>query len=288
VDQIPVITKPKLTALSAEIKNNAELTKNSYAVVFQYAGETRVYPLKYLNWHNGVQDTIDGDKFFIVWDPLTLFTTAWSLADYSGFGVSGFVHQSQSIYFDRTTNGLWHPMKSEAVTGIDAGTRIERQPTFVAKLGDVLEAEPDAIVLTAETGFTRSYSSSPYYEYMRTKALLFPVHYDTQKDIARKEVVLGLHFRTTRENIDVAIPVNALLSTFEKREGMGNMRPLRLSLARGDTELDAPFTCEIYTGEITGDFSVRAPKDMEVDQSITYWFAQSSLRKNTVLMRHLP
>jgi hypothetical protein len=288
VDQIPIIAEPQFTSLKEEIENNVELTNNSYAVIFQYAGETKVYPLKYLNWHNGVQDKVGGENFFIVWDPLTLFTTAWPMDDYSGFGVSGFVHESQSIYFDRTTHGLWHPMTSEAITGIDSGKRIERLATFVAQIGDVLAAEPDAKVMTDETGFTRNYSSSPYYGYMRSKALLFPVHYKTEVKIARKEIVLGLHFRTTQEDIDVAIPINALMETFSKREGMGNTAPLRLSLARGDTAFDEPFTFEIFNGAIKGEFNVRAPKDMEVDQSITYWFAQSSLRKNTILIRYLP
>ncbi len=91
------------------------------------------------------------------------------------FGVSGLLYFSNMLMFDDTTFTLWSQLIGEGVVGDMAGDHLIRYPAQIVGFAEARAAEPDALVLSRETGFRRSYGQNPYvgYDEVGSPAFLF-------------------------------------------------------------------------------------------------------------------
>jgi len=157
-------------------------------------GVARAYPVRVLNYHEIVNDSIDSQAIVVTYCPLCGSGMAFSatISDTRlEFGVSGLVYNSDVLLYDRHSGSLWSQIKKTAVTGPMKGTKLDAIPLAHTSWRDWQARHPNTLVLSMDTGFRRNYRISPYSNYSRTGKLYFPVA-EENRQYRRKSVVLGL------------------------------------------------------------------------------------------------
>ena len=158
-------------------------------------GISRAYPVKILNWHEIVNDSI-GDVFFaITYCPLCGTGVAFNSnirGQVLSFGVSGLLYNSDVLLYDRETESLWSQLLAKAVTGKHMGTILKMLPVMHTTWADWKRFHPSTLVLSKNTGYRRSYDQDPYSGYEQSRHLYFPVFNKAPKKYHPKEKVLGL------------------------------------------------------------------------------------------------
>ena len=190
-DAIPALNAPKFV----DANDVRFLNEDDRVIGIVINAQARAYPIKILNWHEIVNDKIDGQHFVVTFCPLcgTGMVFASNIQGKAlTFGVSGLLYNSDVLLFDRNTGSLWSQIKAEAISGDLRGARLEQLPALHTTWSDWLRRNPDTRVLSTETGYRRDYDQSPYRGYERTRRLYFQVANDAPDDYHRKALVLGV------------------------------------------------------------------------------------------------
>ncbi|GAB3518952.1 DUF3179 domain-containing protein [Photobacterium alginatilyticum] len=204
-DGIPAIIKPNFVDAS-----KARFLKGHDIVLgLTMNGKSRAYPIKILNWHEVVNDSIDGRHFVISYCPLCGSGMAFLASpgkQILTFGVSGLLYNSDVLMYDHQTESLWSQIRGKAISGAASGTSLTQYPLKLTRWKQWLKDHPDTKVLSTKTGFYRSYSQDPYAGYSRTPRLYFPVANQAPSTYSVKETVLG--YKGSKQNI--AFPFSEL------------------------------------------------------------------------------
>lgn len=190
-DGIPAIDKPHFISP----QDATYLNKTDRILGISLQGVSKAYPIGILNWHEIVNDEIEGSHFSITYCPLCGTGVAFSskVKDKTlNFGVSGLLYNSDVLLYDRQTESLWSQIKSEAISGELQGQKLTRLPITHTSWSNWLETHPDTIVLSDKTGFVRDYTRDPYSGYEKSKATYFQVTHKAPDYFHPKERVLGL------------------------------------------------------------------------------------------------
>lgn len=163
-DGIPSIDSPNFT----NANEVTFLNDNDLIIGIVNDNEIKAYPHIILDWHEISNDEV-GDNFITLnYCPLTGTAFAWesiSNGTRSTFGVSGLLYNANLILYDRNTDSNWSQLSLECVNG----TLINDKPVLL----DVVETNwktwkalyPDSQILNTQTGFSRTYGTSPYGDY---------------------------------------------------------------------------------------------------------------------------
>ncbi len=175
---IPAILTPQFVPAS-----QADFLKSDDRVLGLNRGkEAKAYPIKILNWHEVVNDRIDGRSVVVTYCPLCGAGIAFDAtigSDTYTFGVSGLLYQSDLLMYDHQTESLWSQISMEAVAGPLMGAKL-KSIYLVHTTWDEWKAEqPETLVLSTRTGYVRDYSRDPYDGYAQRRDLMFDVtHFD--------------------------------------------------------------------------------------------------------------
>jgi len=179
------------------------------------------------------------------------------------FGVSGRLYKSNVLLYDHQTESLWSQLMETAISGPQAGTRLQKLPARRTSWKAWKRKYPQTRVLSIETGYYRDYSIDPYEGYYRMGGLMFPVG-DVRKDLAPKAQVLGI-----KVNDQVrAYPLNEL----KKRSGIIEDR-LGGELIR--IEVDSE-------GQVV---DVTDANSKPLPHVYAYWFAWQAFHRDTEVYR---
>ena len=155
----------------------------------------KAYPHKILDWHEIINDEIDGEPFAIIYCPLTGTGTAWGrqIQDtITTFGISGLLFQNNVIPYDRLTDSNWSQMRNQCVKGKLVGRRPQTHPLLETTWEHWKALYPETQVVSNETGFNINYNFYPYFDYKENHLKLpFPLDIDDSR-LPRKERVLGV------------------------------------------------------------------------------------------------
>ena len=164
-DGIPAIDAPTFYPASQE----TALKPHEPVVSVALNGEARAYPIRYLMWHEIVNDTFGDTPVSVTYCPLCNAAVAFDgrLEDNAlTFGVSGMLRYSDMIMYDRNTESWWQQFTGEAVVGKLRGKKLRALPSklqsweaFVDQYG------PNAAVMREPQGYSRAYGSNPYVGY---------------------------------------------------------------------------------------------------------------------------
>jgi len=113
-DGIPALLDPKWI-----LPTEADFMKDEDRVLaLVHKGEAKAYPIKILNWHEIVNDTVGGKPVFVSYCPLCgsgmAFEATLQGKPYT-FGVSGLLYKSDVLMYDHQTESLWSQILQEAV-----------------------------------------------------------------------------------------------------------------------------------------------------------------------------
>ena len=190
-DGIPAIDQPKFVAV-AEVD---WLEDDALVLGLQYNDQTRAYPIEILNWHELVNDVFGDQGVLISFCPLCGTGMAFN-AEVEGerldFGVSGLLHNSDILFYDRQSDSLWSQIKREAITGRWQDIQLQQLPLEHTTWKKWREANPQSQVLDNKQGFSRNYKDDPYSGYEKTRRLFFKVAGPKRGAYHPKERVLGL------------------------------------------------------------------------------------------------
>ncbi len=190
-DGIPSLDNPEFVKVP-----DADFIKDEDRVLgITINGVSKAYPVKILNWHEIVNDSIREVFFAITYCPLCGSGVAFDSSidgQVLSFGVSGLLYNSDVLLYDRETESLWSQLLSKAVTGKYRGESLKMLPVKHTTWADWKYLHPATLVLSKNTGYKRSYSRNPYSGYEQSQHLYFPVFNKAPKKYHPKERVLGL------------------------------------------------------------------------------------------------
>jgi len=191
-DCISSIDKP----LFEEGQRASWLKEDDVVFTINYKGVQRAYPQRILNWHEIVNDTISGDPIAITFCPLCGSAVAFERkvnGIITEFGVSGKLHESDLVMYDRYEGNLWQQITGEAIVGPGARRNEKLKPILLGTTTwrkwrtEFLTTQ----VLSRNTGFSRNYDQYPYGTYEQDDQLLFGVK-GLNKSLQIKTVVYGV------------------------------------------------------------------------------------------------
>jgi len=189
-DGIPALTNP----VFVDAGDATFLSDQDRVLGISHNGVERAYPIGILNYHEIVNDVLDGEAVVISYCPLCGSGMAFSstLRDMRfEFGVSGLLYNSDVLMYDRKTMSLWSQLKSQAISGPMKGERLEALSVSHTSWKDWKARYPDTEVLSTKTGYHRNYRVDPYPNYGRSGEIYFPVNHSS-KLYKRKMIAMGL------------------------------------------------------------------------------------------------
>ncbi len=189
-DGIPSVDNPQFASSDAiDYMNDDDLI-----LAIQVGDEVRGYTHPVLDWHEIVNDEVNGLPIAITYCPLTGTGIGWERTingKETTFGVSGLLYNSNLIPYDRESDSNWSQMANECVNGDLINTPINTYLLVEMSWATWKEMYPDADVITTNTGTNRTYGNYPYGSYRTSNSLNFPVDIDDDR-LHRKERVLGV------------------------------------------------------------------------------------------------
>ncbi|MFQ5456509.1 MAG: DUF3179 domain-containing protein [Nitrospirota bacterium] len=189
-DGIPAILHPKFISS----KEAGFLRNDDRVLGIKGKGEVKAYPVNIMNWHEIVNDTIDGRPVVITYCPLCGtgigFEAVIDDRTYT-FGVSGMLYNSDVLLYDHQTESLWSQIGHVAVTGKMTGKELTMIPLMHTTWSEWRNMHPDTLVLSSDTGYFRDYGHDPYIGYYSDSRTMFPVK-KTDSRYHAKEWVLGI------------------------------------------------------------------------------------------------
>ncbi len=192
-DGIPAILKP----VFVPVREASFLKDEDRILGLSQGGDAKAYPIKILNWHEIVNDTIGGKPVVVTYCPLCGTGIGFEAAVQGRphtFGVSGLLYQSDLLMYDHQTQSLWSQISMEAVAGPLTGSKLRHIFLEHTTWGEWRVAHPATLVLATKTGYFRDYDRDPYLGYAQREELMFDTkHFDPRYH--PKEWVLGVEVK---------------------------------------------------------------------------------------------
>ncbi|MEM7753502.1 MAG: DUF3179 domain-containing protein, partial [Pseudomonadota bacterium] len=163
-DGIPAIDDPQFITVSDE----ARLSDREAVVTLELDGERpRAYPIRYLMWHEIVNDRVGDTPVSVTYCPLCnsfmVFDTRVD-GQVLTFGVSGKLRNSDMVMYDRETESWWQQAIGTGIVGEHTGTELALLPTWMESWAEYKARNPDGLVM-AQPAFPRQYGRNPYLGY---------------------------------------------------------------------------------------------------------------------------
>lgn len=163
-DGIPAIDDPTFIAVSEETR----LRPTEPVIAVEFDGEApRAYPIRYLTWHEIVNDVVAGVPIAVTFCPLCNSAITFDRrvgGEVLTFGVSGKLRHSDMVMFDRETESWWQQAIGRGIVGEHRGSELETLPTWMESWEDFQARNPEGLVMD-EPGAARPYGQNPYVRY---------------------------------------------------------------------------------------------------------------------------
>lgn len=166
-DGIPAIDDPAFL----DVADEARIGAREPVITLEIDGEVpRAYPIRYLTWHEIVNDEVGGIPVAVTFCPLCNSGMTFDRrvdGQVLSFGVSGKLRNSDMVMYDRETESWWQQAIGEGIVGEMTGVELVQLPTWMESWEEFSTRNPDGVVMD-EPGWNRSYGSNPYVGYDRS------------------------------------------------------------------------------------------------------------------------
>lgn len=230
-------------------------------------GEAKAYPVRMLEFHQIVNDTIGGVPVVVTYDPLAGVPAAYRRRvgnDTLEFGVSGLLHNHNFLLYDRATDSLWSQFLGTAIAGKRAGQALERVVVRQETAGRWLQRQVDTRFLRPPMPEKIQYRLTPYAAYWIENKRIFPVAAKDETYHA-KELVLGV---TSGETVRAYLGSEVTLAGGRAQEEIGGKR------------------LQVFYDSETGTFGWEADAGIEVFEA--YWLAWKAFHPKTEIWKPAP
>ncbi|MEH6833836.1 MULTISPECIES: DUF3179 domain-containing protein [Falsihalocynthiibacter] len=163
-DGIPALSDPSFIAASDE----AKIGGREPVITLEIKGETpRAYPIRYLTWHEIVNDDVGDIPVAVTFCPLCNSGMVFDRrlgGDLLTFGVSGKLRNSDMVMFDRETESWWQQAIGTGIVGVHTGDELTQLPAWMEGFDQFKARNPNGLVMK-EPDWPRSYGQNPYRGY---------------------------------------------------------------------------------------------------------------------------
>ena len=163
-DGIPAIDAPKFRTAASE----ARIDGPEPVITIEIAGaRPRAYPVRYLMWHEIVNDTVAGVPIAVTFCPLCNSGIVFDRRTANGtlsFGVTGKLRNSDMVMYDRQTHSWWQQAQGLAIVGDLTGLQLAALPAWMESWDQFRARAPDGEVMDEPAG-NRQYGRNPYARY---------------------------------------------------------------------------------------------------------------------------
>ena len=163
-DGIPALDKPSFKRVGNERRIGA---REPVITVEIDGAEPRAYPIRYLTWHEIVNDTVGGVPVAVTFCPLCNSGITFDRrvrGQVLSFGVSGKLRNSDMIMYDRETQSWWQQAEGRAIVGALNGAPLKALPSWMESWAEFEARNPNGLVM-AEPEYNRDYGRNPYRGY---------------------------------------------------------------------------------------------------------------------------
>lgn len=163
-DGIPALD----SAMFIAVGEGPELDPLEPVITLEIEGETpRAYPIRYLTWHEIVNDVVGDIPVAVTFCPLCNSGITFDRRTEAGvlsFGVSGKLRNSDMIMYDRETESWWQQAIGTAIVGELTDVELDTLPSWMESWQAFSVRNPDGLVM-AQPNFNRRYGANPYVRY---------------------------------------------------------------------------------------------------------------------------
>jgi len=256
-DGIPALSDPDFWTVAEESK----LAPREPVITVEIDGaQPRAYPVRYLTWHEIVNDVIDTTPVAVTFCPLCnsgiVFDRRVDGQVYS-FGVSGKLRNSDMVMYDRETESWWQQAIGEGIVGVMTGQELTQLPAWMESWAEYTARNPDGLVMK-QPDWPRSYGRNPY------------VHYDSSRRPFLFNGELPPHDVPALARV-VRIDDNAW--TVERVRAEGGVSELGYDISWTEGQASALDTANIGQGKEVGTIRVRDAAGNDVPHDVMFAFA---------------
>lgn len=163
-DGIPALNDPEMIDVSDESK----ISEREPVLTVEIAGSRpRAYPIRYLIWHEIVNDVVGDVPVAVTFCPLCNSGMVFDRrvgGELRTFGVSGKLRNSDMIMFDRETESWWQQAIGTGIVGVHNGDELLQLPAWMESWSEFRDRNPKGLVM-AEPDWPRQYGRNPYVSY---------------------------------------------------------------------------------------------------------------------------
>ena len=167
-DGIPAVNDPTFIPVGDEDR----IGDSEPVITLEIDGATpRAYPVRYLTWHEIVNDVVGGVPVAVTFCPLCNSGITFDRrvnGDILTFGVSGKLRNSDMVMYDRETQSWWQQAIGTGIVGANNGTELVALPSWMESWGQFKERNPNAEVMD-QPNYRRAYGRNPYVGYDGSK-----------------------------------------------------------------------------------------------------------------------
>lgn len=155
-------------------KSDNTLTDSSIVVAVSHQGEAKAYPIRMIQYHHQVRDTVGGKPVMITYCNVCRTGRVFEPSVQGKpetFRLVGMDHFN-AMFEDRTTGSWWRQANGEAITGELKGTMLPELESNQVSLRMFFMLYPSGTVMQTEEKFRTRYDSTGRYEKGRSKGTL--------------------------------------------------------------------------------------------------------------------
>ncbi|MEM0988618.1 MAG: DUF3179 domain-containing protein [Pseudomonadota bacterium] len=267
-DGIPAITGPVMIDVAAEDRIGLREPVMSIAL----PGEVpRAYPVRYLMWHEIVNDRVGDLPIAVTFCPLCNSGLVFDRrveGQVLELGVSGLLRFSDMIMYDRTTFSWWQQFTGEAIAGTLTGAELTALPALLESWEAFSTRHPDGLVMDEPADHRRPYGTNPYEGYDQGTPFLYrgppPPH--------------SLH------PLSRVVRVGARAWPLARLRDAGRLEEASVILTWEEGQASALSTSDIDEGREVGTVRVTAPDGTIVVHEVVFAFAFHAFTPDGVWM----
>ena len=167
-DGIPALSDPDFIPVTRE----SRIAGREPVITVEIDGQTpRAYPIRYLTWHEIVNDRIGNLPVAVTFCPLCNSALTFDRrvkGRVLTFGVSGKLRKSDMVMYDRETQSWWQQALGQGIVGEMNGVELRMIASWMESWDQFKARNPQGLVM-ARPDHTRDYGRNPYVRYDSAK-----------------------------------------------------------------------------------------------------------------------
>lgn len=159
-------------------------------IVIGYATDNGAwaYPIRILNFHEIVNDYLDGTPVLVSYCPLCYSAIVYDRrldSEVLVFGNTSALYQSDMVMVDYNTGSYWWQVAGKGIVGPLTNKTLTILPSQTTTWGEWLKAYPHTLALAQDQGFNRDYGRDPFdslINFLNAGQFAFPVNDEVLDD----------------------------------------------------------------------------------------------------------